>query len=71
MPDHTQDKWYRKVEAVLASTGEVGKPTGGTRYCTLEGCNGLRLGVRWPDGKITFPCLKGMHSVDEYTLQID
>lgn len=32
----------------------------GTRRCTLEGCRAQRLGVRWPDGKITWPCKKGM-----------
>ena len=34
--------------------------TGGQRPCTLEGCTGLRLATRWPDGRITFPCTKGM-----------
>ncbi len=37
-----------------------GVVTGATRRCTLEGCVGQRLGVRWPDGKITWPCTKGM-----------
>jgi hypothetical protein len=38
----------------------VGKPTGSTRLCNLEGCRGERIGVRWEDGKITYPCSKGM-----------
>jgi len=38
----------------------VGKPTGSTRVCRLEGCTGRRMGVRWSDGKLTFPCTKGM-----------
>ena len=31
----------------------------GYRDCTLEGCRGTRIGVRWPDGKLTWPCSKG------------
>ena len=38
----------------------TGRLTGGNRHCQLEGCGGLRLGTRWPDGKLTWPCLKGM-----------
>jgi len=38
----------------------VGVPTGAERRCQLSGCTGRRLGVRWPDGKITYPCTKGM-----------
>jgi len=38
----------------------AGKPTGAQRRCQLEGCLGRRIGVRWPDGRITWPCSKGM-----------
>lgn len=38
----------------------TGKPTGSIRACTLEGCRGSRIGVRWTDGKITYPCTKGL-----------
>lgn len=37
-----------------------GTTTGGCYRCRMEGCPGLRVGVRWEDGKITFPCSKGM-----------
>lgn len=37
-----------------------GKLTGSHRICGLEGCRGLQLTVRWEDGKITYPCTKGM-----------
>ena len=37
-----------------------GKLTGGTRDCQLAGCRGIRLGVRWPDGTLTWPCSKGI-----------
>lgn len=35
-----------------------GVMTGGSRLCQLEGCTGLAVGVRWSDGKITYPCTK-------------
>jgi hypothetical protein len=38
----------------------VGTTTGRRRCCTLEGCRGERISVRWPDGRHTFPCSKGM-----------
>lgn len=38
----------------------VGRTTGTARQCQLEGCRGLRIGVRWPDGHITWPCSKGL-----------
>lgn len=37
-----------------------GHTTGHTKPCTLEGCRGERVRVKWPDGKITWPCSKGM-----------
>jgi hypothetical protein len=32
----------------------------GTRYCQMEGCNGLRLITKWSNGRRTMPCTKGM-----------
>lgn len=37
--------------------------TGSERHCQLEGCLGRRLGVRWPGGRMTWPCTKGMKIV--------
>jgi hypothetical protein len=37
-----------------------GTTTGRTHRCDLEGCTGICIAVRWPDGKITWPCTKGM-----------
>jgi hypothetical protein len=44
------------------STGhkDAGRLTGGSRRCALEGCRGVLLGVRWPDGELTWPCTRGM-----------
>ena len=50
--------------------GEPGRLTGGTRRCTLEGCRGERLGVRWPDGRITWPCSEGLFIREDGQYQI-
>ena len=36
-----------------------------SRRCSLEGCTGRQLGVRWPDKSITWPCTKGMRQLEE------
>jgi len=46
---------------VFARDGaQAGVATGNTHHCRLHGCNGLRVTVRWSDGKFTYPCSKGM-----------
>lgn len=47
-----------------------GHTTGGEYSCQMEGCKGKRMGVRWNDGKITFPCTEGMKWINEHTAQI-
>lgn len=48
----------------------AGVLTGGKHQCQLEGCRGLRLAVRWPNGKHTFPCTKGMEIREDGQWQI-
>lgn len=50
----------RSVRCISRDGKEKGILTGGRRCCALEGCTGVRLGVRWPDGKLTWPCTDGM-----------
>ena len=46
---------------VYARNGkECGKVISANLHCRMEGCTGVRLRVRWKDGKITCPCTKGM-----------
>ena len=46
---------------ITAGDGRTkGNATGGGYHCRMEGCRGWRIGVRWKDGSITFPCSKGM-----------
>jgi hypothetical protein len=50
-----------KGTSVLSRDGkEKGLATGGLRVCQMEGCGKLRMGVRWPDGRLTWPCMGGM-----------
>jgi hypothetical protein len=63
-PDLFTDCMYNKGVVVLSKDGKrKGKLTGGSRHCGMEGCTGKALAVRWDDGKLTYPCTKGM----EYT----
>jgi hypothetical protein len=59
-------------DAPIRSRGSemVGKTTGTTRKCQLEGCSGHRYGVRWPTGKLTWPCGKGLLPDDDGVLRI-
>ena len=42
-----------------------------SRKCAMEGCTGMRIHVKWPDGKSTYPCSKGCKEVNQETLQIE
>jgi hypothetical protein len=53
---------YNRGMPVLSKDGKIkGKLTGGSRHCGLHSCTGRTLGVRWDDGKLTYPCTKGMN----------
>ncbi len=57
---------FKKPPVVWSKGREVaGQATGGDRPCMTEGCGGIRLTVKWPDKKMTFPCTKGMKQVSE------
>ena len=43
----------------------TGHTTGGSRNCQLSGCTGRQIAVRRPDGKLTWPCTKGMTFASE------
>ena len=51
--------------------GKPGKATGGrTRRCGIEDCCGELVAVRWPDGRLTFPCTAGMANCEDGTWAI-
>lgn len=46
---------------VISRNGKSkGKTTGAHYRCTMDGCTGQRVVVRWRGGKTTRPCSKGM-----------
>jgi hypothetical protein len=50
-----------KNKTILSRDGLLkGVTTGAAHRCKMEGCTGLRLTTRWPDGNITHPCTKGL-----------
>ena len=44
--------------------------TGNPVHCSMEGCRGVKAAVRWPDGKLTYPCSKGLASGDTTTFKL-
>ena len=42
-----------------------------SRPCRLEGCTGMRIHVKWPDGRSTYPCSKGCRRIDDDTMKIE
>lgn len=50
---------------------EHGIIVGGGDRCTMEGCSGARVSVRWPDGSLTRPCSRGLIVRRDGALQID
>lgn len=47
-----------------------GVTTGGSRPCGMEGCACVRIGVRWKNKVLTYPCLGGMRQRDDGSLEI-
>jgi len=50
----------KNVKVISRTGNHTGHTTGATRICTLEGCRGRRIVVKWDNGKVTYPCTKGM-----------
>lgn len=55
--------YFKAGNTVTSRDGEKGKTTGSHNLCQMSGCNGLRIGTRWADGKLTYPCTKGMNMI--------
>lgn len=41
-----------------------------SRPCSMEGCTGVRIHVKWPDGRSTYPCSKGCKELPSGLWQI-
>ena len=50
----------KNVKVISRDRKKTGRTTGGHRLCSLEGCLGRRIATKWSDGKITYPCSRGM-----------
>lgn len=56
---------------VYARTGRThGRIVGGGDFCRLEGCTGIRVSVRWPNGTLTRPCSNGLKTRKDGHYQI-
>ena len=56
-----RDSMFKKGTPIYSHNGRLrGVTTGAQHKCALSGCTGMRISVRWPDGKHTFPCSKGI-----------
>ena len=61
----------KKGTKVISRTGlHTGHATGAARRCQLDGCRGERIVVKWDDGRISYPCLKGMNTLPDGSLKI-
>ena len=61
----------KPVTVVFNKDGSQQGTSSGSLYrCQMEGCTGRRMSVRWPDGKTTRPCTKGMTTRQDGAWQI-
>lgn len=63
-----QGKYTKMLDRTGTETGEIKKLN--CYPCRMEGCTGVRIHVKWPDGRRTYPCSKGCKVIDDDTLQI-
>jgi hypothetical protein len=53
-------------DKILSRDGKcIGNITslGDSHRCTMDGCRGKRVSVKWRDGRTTFPCTSGLRMV--------
>ncbi|MHA2045438.1 MAG: hypothetical protein ACW99G_11635 [Candidatus Thorarchaeota archaeon] len=55
--DFSNDEEVTDYSDICANTGVT---NGNSHKCRLAGCSGIRIHVKWKDGKWTYPCSKGM-----------
>jgi hypothetical protein len=58
-------------EKIVSSDGAlIGEPSGAEWPCRLESCRGVRITTRWPGGRISHPCSKGLVDNGDGNLRI-
>ena len=50
--------WTKGTKIWDSHGRRFGLATGSIRQCKLEGCTGLRVYIKWPEGHMTMPCSK-------------
>lgn len=55
---------------VISREGGMLGEVRGHRKCMLEGCPSQCVCVKWPDGRMTWPCLRGCTGVSEDVVRI-
>ena len=63
-----QESYKRMLNRDGTQTGEILNMR--SRKCQMEGCPGWRIHVKWPNGRHTYPCEKGVNIIDAETMQI-
>ncbi len=66
----SQDKAPAQTVVYSLDGGVAGVAKSRGYRCQMEGCRGLRLVVKWPDGQTSRPCTKGMFTRPDGELQI-
>jgi len=51
---------YRGLKVYTRDGKTCGYATGATYPCQMDGCRGVRVVVKWSNGKNTRPCSQGM-----------
>jgi hypothetical protein len=61
---------YKDKTVITKDGKQAGYASGSFYRCRMEGCNGHRVATKWPDGKTTFPCTKGMKFLPTGDMQL-
>lgn len=66
------NRFFEKGQTVQSRGGtDVGVVvTGNEAPCGLEGCRGVKAAVRWPDGKTTYLCSRGLETAQKTTFRM-
>lgn len=51
-------------ECLSRDATDTGRFTGSNYPCRLAGCTGVRLGVKWSNKSVTWPCSKGLKKLE-------
>lgn len=70
MAKETRFREYAGKTVFSRDGKKQGVASGHTSSCRMEGCLGVRVSTKWADGRITYPCSKGLISRPDGHFQI-